>query len=498
MKPPLTLIRTQLCGFRSVLRGMCWSVKRSGLTASEESRSRTFSAMPFDSWRSFRARRTLSKSLSKMTAGSLRYRWNTSSAAAAPPASMLARCWRMKLRGRGVHEVQRCSTILRASLHAIRVHIRIPTTWYSTMVPVKYCASRGVRHAVGSLSMHDTPAAHAAVAGNNNASSFQHWRALAGADRRAPCGDGAFVALISGDQYMAGALCLHSSMRAVGSSCPLVLVHDDRPESSLSTPSLARLRSVYGRENLVALTDLYSQMPGLRAEARHNYSYRSHFSFERRATLLTPTPINRRLYNQQADLAAFQSRQPAAPLPPGRRLYTSSRGLFATHQKLWFFALPYARVVTLDIDMAVVENVDFLMDYPFNGTVAAVQGCSGTFNSGLMIFRPSISELRRLLELVRHVMHLPRVCETHPGDQSILNRAYRGRWHRLPITLVTKWKGKTNTTWRNVDPALLHFSSEPKPWKQNAPSESQAVWRQFSCQLQTEVEMQLGLPHITY
>ena len=66
------------------------------------------------------------------------------------------------------------------------------------------------------------------------------------------------------------------------------------------------------------------------------------------------------------------------------------------------------------------------------------------------------------------VMHLKRACEIKPGDQSVLNRHFRSRWHRLPMSIVTKWKGKSNESssnhwWRLRDPAVLHFSSEPKP-----------------------------------
>jgi len=102
-----------------------------------------------------------------------------------------------------------------------------------------------------------------------------------------------------------------------------------------------------------------------------------------------------------------------------------------------------------------------------------------------MILKPSLSELKALLHLAKHAMHLKRACESKAGDQTILNTYWRhGRWHQLPISLVTRFKGKTNETWRHHDPAVLHFSSEPKPWDALAAPATKMMWQHdFGCSL---------------
>ncbi len=309
---------------------------------------------------------------------------------------------------------------------------------------------------------------------NATAVAKAHWRVTLPVAIRpswtAPCAGGAFVSLISGPRYINAALCLARSLDRVASVCPYMLVHDDRPSMALPADQLQRVTLVLGPSNVIPVTALFSRLPNVEHRIRLNFTL--YESFTATSTRSIPSPTKT---------------PPAASA--GRRLYSGSSGaeLFVTHLKLWLFALPFARVIALDVDMVVVQNIDFLMAYEFPEHVAAVDACAGAFNSGLMIIKPSLSHLRSMLGLAKHAMHLKRACEIKPGDQSILNAHFRhGRWHRLPISLATKFKGKTNETWRKHDPALLHFSSEPKPWDaKHAPAAMQQMWeREFGCELQ--------------
>ena len=312
-----------------------------------------------------------------------------------------------------------------------------------------------------------------------NVSAFAnaHWRLTLPVDARpssstAPCAAGAFVSLISGPRYINAILCLAKSLARVASVCPYVVTHDDRPSMALAAVDVARMTDVLGPSNIVPITALFSRLPHVDHLIRLNFSQYESFTAAVMRTIPTPTTV------------------PAIRVP-GRRLYdgsTSGAELFATHLKLWIFALPYARVVALDLDMVVVQNIDFLMAYDFPEHVAAVEACAGFFNSGLMIIKPSLSDLEALLRISKHAMHLRRACEKKPGDQSILNWHFRhGKWHKLPISLATIFKGKTNETWRRYDPAVLHFSSEPKPWDaKRAPESMQRMWQHdFGCSLQS-------------
>ena len=64
---------------------------------------------------------------------------------------------------------------------------------------------------------------------------------------------GAFVALISGSRYVTAALCLYRSLVAVGSTCPFVLVHDDRPAMRLRADDMRILTRAISKESLVPI-----------------------------------------------------------------------------------------------------------------------------------------------------------------------------------------------------------------------------------------------------
>jgi hypothetical protein len=125
------------------------------------------------------------------------------------------------------------------------------------------------------------------------------------------------------------------------------------------------MTEVLGPLNIVPITALFSRLPHVDHMIRLNFSQYESFKAAVMRTIPTPTTAQ-----------AIRVR--------GRRLYdggTSGAEFFATHLKLWFFALPYARVIALDLDMVVVQNIDFLMAYDFPEHVAAVEACAGFFNS---------------------------------------------------------------------------------------------------------------------
>ena len=196
-----------------------------------------------------------------------------------------------------------------------------------------------------------------------NLSFFEpHWRTLPGAQQvpdahksSAAC-VGAFVALISGERYLAGALCLRSSMIAVQSACPLVFIHDDRPDNQLSARSLRSLTEAVGSNNLVALSALFSQRPGSTHYIRMNYTHWQKPRFNEPQKRMAPGRVRKRghatrLHDPRSDNGkdprsgnVMASDPPFAPgyeLAPGRRLYhtndkKAAKELFATHLSVCF------------------------------------------------------------------------------------------------------------------------------------------------------------------
>ena len=201
------------------------------------------------------------------------------------------------------------------------------------------------------------------------------------------CGSGsatnvAFVTLLTGAKYAAPAACLPRQLRQVGSTCPIILVYDD-DDASLPLPMLHEAFNASSGDRMMPLSTL---------KARYANAFNNH-------GLSGPAA-------SPSDVIV------------GRRLYTSveKSNLLL---KLWLWALPMQRAVFLDIDVVLVRNVDSLL--AAQGTLAAVfceQQLSGIFyNTGVMVFTPSLSKLHELLEVARHIASPWRGFYPWPGER---------------------------------------------------------------------------------
>lgn len=291
---------------------------------------------------------------------------------------------------------------------------------------------------------------------------------------RAACTNATYVTLLSGERYTHAAACLPRQLQLVHSRCPLLLVYDD---TDVSLP-LALLEEAYGADNMLAVSQLKARYT--RLEARNG----DHAS-----------AAGRRLFATQADVAN-------------------------THLKLWLWALPVQRAVFVDVDILILRNIDSLLEG--RGPAMMEDGSPGLsavtcktrfgsryFNSGLLVFTPSLRTLRVLLELARfasppwfgHVPHegerwpdicapvdepnaaermypnstnamrecrsrhgpgaqprmMPKACEQKHTDQSVLNVAFKTHTS-LPGSF------NDNTGFRVEDAHVIHFVGDPKPW----------------------------------
>ena len=328
-----------------------------------------------------------------------------------------------------------------------------------------------------------------------------HWARLAGAQSQcAP--RAAFASILSGRDYVPHAACLASQLRAVGSTCPHILVHDDRPELALSASDMRVLADAHGgADRLIPSSWLF---------ARANL------------TAAKPKPPSAQ--------AVAQGQAPST----GRRLLTSPRRFAnkALAIKLFLWALPperFARVVFLDLDLLVQHNIDHLLSLEFTEEIAAVHASQclrgarwEPFNSGVLVIKPSRATLLRLLlracwavssgrlipagwpavwditprrfwshttssdacaaaflerprtkkDVHGHEKTIAHVCERSLLDQSLINFEFRGSYKRLPYGYnVPAGKWKRPPPVRFDEMAVLHYLSEPKPWSAKARSE---------------------------
>ena len=331
----------------------------------------------------------------------------------------------------------------------------------------------------------------------------------------------AFVSFISGDAYMPAALCLKQQLVRLRSRWPLLLVHDDRPGWALSASSTARLRVAYGQEVLVPLTRLMGRL-NWTDRAVYGVPNEPRFRSERRARDRWP---RRRLLpsleQMQGKSGAAAACKQCAWLTPWLKLW------------VWGLNETYEQLLLLDLDVLLLRNIDGLLStWPLDeklvdarktrrATQAAALGqsapssaaigavriqlgeCQGPFNSGFVIFRPSLASLAGLQSYARAVLDStlpwpPKACEVRVSDQSLLNFFFRYTWHSLPSELnwspahsggrraiqdhaahfgrasaadgITtrigaplSWAEARNRSGRK--PVVLHFTAEPKPWQ---------------------------------
>lgn len=253
-----------------------------------------------------------------------------------------------------------------------------------------------------------------------------HPQGKAGSDR-------AYVTLATNPDYAIGAAALFRSLKRSGTSADLVLLYTELPAATLSGICALGIRAVQ--------------------------------------VDLLPTS---REFN---DLHARDRLHAAAPFDRGEKPpFHTPLDNFA---KLRLWQLDYDRVVFVDADALVLQNVDRLFDYPeFSAAPNVYQSLSDfhRLNSGVFTARPSAATFQAMLA------HLDQ-----PGrfwrrtDQSFLE-SFFPNWHGLPVfdnMLQYVWLNLPQLwDWQAI--RILHYQYE-KPWENHAKADALAVlvtlWR---------------------
>ncbi|EFW17624.1 hypothetical protein D8B26_000305 [Coccidioides posadasii str. Silveira] len=203
-------------------------------------------------------------------------------------------------------------------------------------------------------------------------------------------------------------------------------------------------------------------------------------------------------------------------LPSAHKDYSNDTRFYDCWSKLAPFSLvEYDRVVQLDSDMLILQNMDELMDleldspalggtgtrvfaashacvcnplnkphYPPDWTPAhcaftsqhntpdkaQVEGAPPTNglaipNGGLQVVNPSLGVYNRILECLQ----TPSSTSNYDfADQSLLADLFPGRWVAIPYIYnalkTLRWKGVHSAIWRDEKVKNIHFILSPKPW----------------------------------
>lgn len=232
--------------------------------------------------------------------------------------------------------------------------------------------------------------------------------------------DRAFVTLATNPDYVTGAQALFRSLKRTGTTADQVMLFTDLPPDCIDAVQALGVRMV-------------------------------------RVDLL-PTSVD---FN---DLHARDRIHGNAPFTKGDKPpFHTPLDNFA---KLRLWQLDYDRVVFIDADAIVLQNIDRLFDYPEFSAAPNVYESLADFhrlNSGVFTARPSARTFDDMLARL-----------DQPGafwrrtDQTFLE-SYFPNWHGLPVfdnMLQYVWFNMPQL-WRWTDIRILHFQYE-KPWQDHA------------------------------
>ncbi|OCF73611.1 galactinol synthase [Kwoniella mangroviensis CBS 8886] len=87
---------------------------------------------------------------------------------------------------------------------------------------------------------------------------------------------------------------------------------------------------------------------------------------------------------------------------------------------------------------------------------------SHLLNSGLVIFKPSLSLLD---ELVHHLNTSPTIAQSKFADQDVITEVFKGRWKPLPwwCNALKTQRAVHGSMWRDEEVRLIHYILD-KPW----------------------------------
>ena len=194
---------------------------------------------------------------------------------------------------------------------------------------------------------------------------------------------------------------------------------------------------------------------------------------------------------------------------PHGRLASTRKWFSSTYTKLNVFGLTqFRQVIYLDADMIILRNIDELFHRPLGALgLAAVPEHMSTFNSGLLVLRPS----RTVFESMLGEIH--RLPSYDGGDQGFLNSFFH-LWYdspaanRLPIVFnVVQNFAHDEPTWRMITPdaRVVHFCGqhEMKPWSQNNSFSNLVapfiwIWRQHFAHRTDHARLLGASPHFMF
>ncbi len=179
-------------------------------------------------------------------------------------------------------------------------------------------------------------------------------------------------------------------------------------------------------------------------------------------------------------------------LPSALPISVSDHVTEATFYRLFAASLlpeDIGSVLYLDLDVAVLGDVRFLMELPLHYPLAAVDHCvpgpyklfgeipTSYFNAGVAILDLSSWRQQNFESRFIDILNTQRSRLTW-WDQDVLNLAFQGNWHSLPV-----WYNVTNAAkafvpaeFVSTEVKIIHFDGSTKPWHRHCQHPWKSYW----------------------
>ena len=135
----------------------------------------------------------------------------------------------------------------------------------------------------------------------------------------------------------------------------------------------------------------------------------------------------------------------------------------------------YSKVILLDSDLLILDNIDDLFSFPSYSAVIAGKAVHpewDSLNSGLMVFEPDMSLYERLVDSILPALERRLAEGLASGDQDVFQQAFPGWKHEYRLHIPEKYNmffyelcdlslaGKKY----GRDVRVIHFIGSWKPW----------------------------------
>lgn len=156
-----------------------------------------------------------------------------------------------------------------------------------------------------------------------------------------------------------------------------------------------------------------------------------------------------------------------------------------TYDKLLLFSLTqFKKIVYLDSDMLILENIDELFDcLPFSAVPAGhlINKDWIRLNSGLMVIEPDNNTMEIMLKLIAPVYQKRKAQGLATGDQDIINEYIQDWFHNKELVLPEsynlffnyidiyrkQYKFKYHNPCKSRTIKVVHFIGKNKPWNES-------------------------------